>query len=207
MTKKKKLKTKALAKPLTTDEVSQVLQNLLDTNNQQKQATKDLQEQLAKLHAKQSDEENRQAINKNLEKLFRLREQESQFELMNAFIERQQPVVKEMALRTAEEYGCQTQLEKSLATTVAHAYMRYVDCSRRLKNELECENITSNRNRYIEIMSKQVDRAHRQYLSSIQSLKLLKAPAVNMKVNVDTAYMANQQQFNATKEHDSNTTT
>jgi hypothetical protein len=105
-----------------------------------------------------------------------------------------------MTEQTIEEYDCQTEIEKSLASVIVGAYVRYIDNSRRLNNELECENITRERNVYIANLSKQVDRAQRQYLSAVMTLKQIKAPTIEMSIKAQTAFISQNQQINSQTE-------
>ena len=46
------------------------------------------------------------------------------------------------------------------------------------------------------MLSKERDRAHRQYLSTIMTLKQLKAPAIEMNIKAKTAFVSQNQQIN-----------
>ena len=130
-------------------------------------------------------------------------ENESRFNLISTFSDTLQPLIRKLTTDIEKEYNCTTSLEKSLVGTIVNAYARILDNSRRLNAELECNNITSNRNKYISNLSVQVDRANRQFLNSILALKQLKAPAVKMNIKADTAFVAQNQQVNQKENNES----
>jgi hypothetical protein len=107
--------------------------------------------------------------------------------------------VKELAKQIIKDYGCATGIEKALASDIAHSYIKTLDNSRRLNNEFNCENLTKTRNEYISILSKQTDRAHRQFLSGLMILKQLKAPAIELNIRANTAFVSQNQQINVDK--------
>jgi hypothetical protein len=82
---------------------------------------------------------------------------------------------------------------------MVNAYIRVLDNSRRLNNELNGQNITPNRNIYIANLSKQIDRANRQYISALLTLKQLKSPNVEMNIKTNNAFISNNQQINVNK--------
>ena len=66
------------------------------------------------------------------------------------------------------------------------------------------EYISDERTRYLGYLSKQMDRAHRQYLSALMTLKQLKAPAIEMNIKTKNTFVAQNQQINATQPTESN---
>jgi len=48
--------------------------------------------------------------------------------------------------------------------------------------------------------SKEVDRAHRQFMMAITTLKQMKSPTPQINVRTNTAFVAQNQQVNAVKE-------
>ena len=128
--------------------------------------------------------------------LIRIFENESHAGLMESFNEQYRMLSKEMAETMIKEFDCSNEAEKSLVGLIVSAYIRVLDNSRRLNNELECKNITQNRNTYIANLSKQVDRANRQFLSALMTLKQIKLPQVEMNIKANTAFISNNQQIN-----------
>jgi len=116
---------------------------------------------------------------------------------METFSEQYRGLAKQLTTEIINQYDCKTEVEKSLASTITASYVRYLDNSRRLNNELQCKDITKNRNVYIANLSKQTDRVHRQYLSSLMTLKQLKSPQIEMNIRANTAFVSQNQQINS----------
>lgn len=97
-----------------------------------------------------------------------------------------------------KEYDCKTTTEKMLAETIAGAHARIIQYSRRLNNFANVDGITELSTPYYALWSKEVDRAHRQMMTAIITLKQLKSPTLNVSINAKTAFVAENQQINAT---------
>ncbi len=116
-----------------------------------------------------------------------------------SFNEEYRALTKEFSTKVINEYSCVTALEKAFAEIIANAYVRILDNSRRLNNELSCKDITPNRNNYIANLSKQLDRTHRQLTSAVFSLKQLKQPQIEVNVKAINAFVSQNQQINVNK--------
>jgi uncharacterized protein (DUF736 family) len=119
---------------------------------------------------------------------------------MESFTEQYQMLGREMTETMIKEFDCSNEAEKALSELAVNAYIRVIDNSRRLNNQLEATDITHNRNVYIENLSKQIDRANRQYISALMTLKQLKAPQIEMNIKANTAFISNNQQVNVNKD-------
>lgn len=142
----------------------------------------------------------KQELSKMSLDLFRSLELETQANLMESVDENYRSLAKDLTSKIIIENNCTKTEEKMLAEVMVGSFIRYIDNSRRLNNEYNCTNITTNRNNYIAILSKQVDRANRQYLSSLMALKQLKSPNIEMNIKTQNAFVSNNQQINVTKE-------
>jgi len=116
--------------------------------------------------------------------------------LMDTFDSYYKGLSRELCSQIIKEYQCTTNLEKTLVEVIVNSFIRIIDNSRRLNNEFDCKNITPNRNVYISILSKQVDRANRQYLNALIALKQLKSPSIEMNIKTNTAFISHNQQIN-----------
>ena len=127
-------------------------------------------------------------------------ETETHIALTEGFPERLRGGAKEICKQFIHDFDCKNNAEKILAETAAIAFMRYLDGSRRLNGCMDVdEYISDGRTRYLGYLSKQMDRAHRQYLSTIMTLKQLKAPTIEMNIKTNTAFVSQNQQINATQ--------
>lgn len=135
-------------------------------------------------------------LNKRIYSIVMGFEVETHAALMEAFSSQYRGMAKELSSQIIKEYSCTTHIEKMLAEVVVGAFIRFIDNSRRLNNELECTTINENRTKYITILSKQADRSHRQYLNSLAMLQQIKAPTIQMNIKTNTAFVTQTQQFN-----------
>jgi hypothetical protein len=122
-------------------------------------------------------------------KILRTLENDSHCAMMESFNENNRIPVFEMTNDLIKELNCTTEIEKSLASTVVMSYMRFLDNSRRLNNEYETGQISDLRNKYIDNLSKQIDRAYRQYITSLVTLQQIKAPKLELTVKTKNAFI------------------
>ncbi len=128
--------------------------------------------------------------------LLRIFENDSHVGLMETFTEKYQMLSREMTETMIKEYNCTNEAEKALAELAVNAYIRVIDNSRRLNNMLEMRETTQLINGYFSILSKQIDRANRQFISALLTLKQLKSPQIEMHIKSNTAFIAQNQQIN-----------
>jgi hypothetical protein len=53
-------------------------------------------------------------------------------------------------------------------------------------------------------MSKELDRANRQFITALTTLKQMKTPSIEINVTAKTAFVGKNQQFNANKSNNEN---
>lgn len=107
----------------------------------------------------------------------------------------------EMINQLIAEYDCNTATEKMLAQTAGWAYCRMIEYSYKLNGVTRQEFISHEKNGLYSLLSKEVDRATRQYLMAINTLKHFKQPPLNVTLKTNNAFVAQNQQINSsTKE-------
>ncbi len=143
---------------------------------------------------------NKDEFQKNVSAVMYGYESETHIALLESFSERFRGGIKEICKQFIVDFDCKTNSEKILAETAAVAFGRYMDASRRLNNCLDFNNETfPDKNTYLSMLSKERDRSHRQYLSTISMIKQLKAPNIEMNIKTNTAFVSQNQQFNVPK--------
>lgn len=140
--------------------------------------------------------DNKKELGENTLNLWRNYETEYFVGLMESVDEKYRGMVKEISSSIKEEMGIVAELERMLVETCVASFIRYIDNSRRLNNELNGRDITQNRNQYIANLSKQIDRSHRQFMDAYITLKQFKNPPVGLKINATNAFLSNNQQVN-----------
>lgn len=92
-----------------------------------------------------------------------------------------------------KEHDCQTSSEKATAELVAVNYIRTLEIERRMTAYLAINSLTEVGIKYLAIMSKELDRANRHYLTSIQVLRNLKQLPFQLTLKANTAVIGQNQ--------------
>lgn len=108
-------------------------------------------------------------------------------------------LVIELCNQLMAEYECKTSSEKMLAQTAAWAYCRMLEYSAKLNGLTRQEYLSNEKNGYYSMLSREVDRCARQYLSAINTLKHFKQPPVTVTFKAQNAFVAQNQQINSDK--------
>lgn len=103
----------------------------------------------------------------------------------------------QMAKDLIAEHDCKTTTEKMLAQTAALAYCRMIEYGDKLNGLMRMEFISNEKNGFYSLLSREVDRCTRQYLTAINTLKHFKQPTLNVTFKADNAFVAQNQQINS----------
>jgi hypothetical protein len=99
----------------------------------------------------------------------------------------------EFSRQLQKEHDCQTPSEKSLAEVTALNYIRILESQRKINNYMQMGTITDNGAKFLKIMSQELDRAHRHYLTSLQTLKSIKQPPMQLNIRTNTTVVGQNQ--------------
>jgi hypothetical protein len=91
------------------------------------------------------------------------------------------------------EYNCKGISEKATAELVAINYCRTLEIQRRVNNLLGKDGLSRIDLEFFSLLSKELDRCNRHYLSAIQTLKIIKQPQLQLNIKTDTAILGNNQ--------------
>lgn len=94
-------------------------------------------------------------------------------------------------LRT--EFNCQTPSENATAELATINFIRTMDIQKRITAYLEKGTIDKIGSKFIELMSLELDRANKHFLTSINSLKTIRQPTYNFSFNAQTAVIGQNQ--------------
>ncbi len=119
--------------------------------------------------------------------------------LLQTVGERYKGFLLEMCRQITEEYSCATASQKALAQMAASAYVRSLEYGDKLNGQIGINWHDKALNAYTAILSKEVDRAYRQFVSAMTLLKQMKAPELSVNIKTNTAFVAQNQQINANK--------
>jgi hypothetical protein len=104
-----------------------------------------------------------------------------------------------MTRQIEKDYDCNIAAEKSLAEVITMAYIKMVDSSRMFTDWSENKGSMKMKDRigYLEVMSRQTDRACRQFLAGLAMLKQLKQPPLEVTIKTRNTFVAQNQQINS----------
>ncbi len=122
---------------------------------------------------------------------------DTHYELANTVREGIRPLVLDFARKLVKEYDCQTVSEKATAEVVVMSYARILEFTRVMNRVVRLEGITHEINSLYGMVSKELDRANRHFVTALSTLRQIKAPQIGVKVNAKTAFIGGNQQFNA----------
>ena len=94
-----------------------------------------------------------------------------------------------------QEYRCDSSSKKAVAEMATSAFIRYLKSIQHLNSVID----TSGYHSYISTLSKEIDRAHRQFISLIALLKQLSSPEIALKINTKNTFISQNQQVNIGK--------
>lgn len=113
--------------------------------------------------------------------------------LVTGVSEEYRTFVNDFSKKLQLENDCQKESEKSLAHITALNYVRIMQIQARIKAYLSKGSVTDTGVGYLNVMSKELDRAERHYLTSLQALRILKMPQMEVNIRTQTAIVGQNQ--------------
>lgn len=107
-----------------------------------------------------------------------------------------QPKIAEFVKTLIIEYDCQTSLERSLCEVIAISHGRLISTSKLMNEDFNLHYPSKEKIQYLSILSKELDRENRNYLTAINTLIEIKSPKMTINVNTENAFLSQNQQFN-----------
>ncbi|MFC1727568.1 hypothetical protein ACFL0Y_03525 [Patescibacteria group bacterium] len=92
-----------------------------------------------------------------------------------------------------KEYDCLTPSEKSMTEIIALNFVRTLEIQHRIDSYLNIGSITDMGVKYLGVLSKELDRAQRHYLASLDALKTFKTPPLGVSIKTQTAIVGQKQ--------------
>lgn len=108
----------------------------------------------------------------------------------------------EFSRNLQKEYDCKSQGEKSMAEIVALNFARVLMIQDKVNSYLGIGSITDMGVRYLAVASKELDRAQRHYLASLQALKMLRTPPIEVSIRTQTAIVGQNQMVQTNNQND-----
>jgi len=209
MTKKTKQKTvnkqafvkkenKAIGTKMTVEEVKDFLNRMTYVDCDPDQIMKKLSEDLLpRIKAHNANEKVIKETTETAYKAMMVYGLDTQYPLAETVNKSYRPLAIEFSRQLIQEFDCKTPSEKALAQIVVNAYLRVIDNSKRFNNCYEAgEYLSKERTNHLSVMSKQLDRANRQFITALTTLKQIKMPSLAISVKTKAAFVAQNQQLN-----------
>lgn len=102
-----------------------------------------------------------------------------------------------------KEYACDRPSEKALIDIVVNSYIKKLSLSNKMGGNQKY--LGSEHDGYRNYLSKEIDRAHRQFLSALETLRIIKQPPIKVNLKTENAYIAQNQQINRAKAESNDT--
>lgn len=154
-------------------------------------------EYLPRIGAK--DNSKKQEMNEKISELSLAFSSETGYMLMKAVNEEHRGLALQMKRDLQEEFACKTVSEKMLVDLMVNAYIKKLRYSDKMEHNQQY--IGHKYDSYRGYLSKEIDRAYRQFLSALETLKFMKQPAMKVNIKTNTAFVGENQQFNTKVEN------
>lgn len=192
LSNKQKFKTEAITKKYTLEEIRR---SYLATAQDIFSADKKLEDFERRRRVKPSGDKN---LKKELVNILTAFELDTHFALAQTTSKKYKTLAVEFCEQIIQEYDCRTSSEKALAEIIAGAFVRQLSCAERLNSAITVDFLNKERNAFMAILSKELSRATRSYITALLTLKQMKSSPVKLNVKATTAFIAQNQQINAT---------
>lgn len=188
--------------PMTADEVESKILSLVTYPYDPRHILTELGKLLpVYLHGPAEEKEkSEESVNKHTQEALMALGTESHLPLAISVSERFRPFAIAFIRQLREEYSCTTVSEKALGDATVNAYIRVLEFSSIVHRMTTDKYTSGDQNGFYGIASKELDRAHRQFVTALTLLKQFKNPPVDITVKAKAAFIAQNQQINATTE-------
>jgi len=113
--------------------------------------------------------------------------------LLNSIPELHKVFALEFSKNLQNEYKCISPSEKSLAELITLNFVRTLAVQSKIQNLFGNNGLSKLDIQYLAILSKELDRAERHYLTSLQALRMLKMPLLTVNIKTQTAIVGQNQ--------------
>lgn len=98
----------------------------------------------------------------------------------------------DMMRQLQKEYNCTLPSEKATTELITLSFVRILELQRRINGYIN-DSMSKTDISYFAVLSKELDRANRQYLSALHTLRMLKQPSLNVNIKTNTAIVGQNQ--------------
>jgi hypothetical protein len=113
--------------------------------------------------------------------------------LVTGVSEEYRTFVNDFSKKLQLENDCQKESEKSLAHITALNFVRIMQIQAKIRSYLSKDSVTDIGVGYLNVMSKELDRAERHYITSLNELRSMRMPKLSMSIKTNTAVVGSNQ--------------
>lgn len=190
---------KSILVPFSIEDAKRVAIDSLQVGSVHTHALKELAEKQIPQYMK--DKKQTDAMSENLDKVSLALSLESGHALVESVSKRFRGFAIQMKTDLEKEFECKSASEKALVDQAVNAHIRKLSYSKLMEGHKEPEWLSHEKVAFLNFYSKEVDRAHRQFLSAIETLRFMKQPAMKVNIKTNTAFVGENQQFNTKVEN------
>jgi len=187
----------SIVKKMTAKEAEDFMNEIVCVGIEPDRIMQELREDLLpKIRAGKDSKKDRERTTENISKALIISGLDNHYPLAETVEQRYRPLVIEFARGLVQEYNCQTPSEKALAQVVVGAYARILEYSRSLQACGRTDWFSHERNGFYSMLSKELDRANRHFVTALTTLKQIRTPSLHINVRTKAAFVAQNQQLN-----------
>jgi len=192
-----KKEDRAIVKKISVEEAKDFLQQCVTVDCDPDRIMEELSEDLLpKIKSGKAGKKVYEKINKAVFKALMIYGLDTHYPLAETVDEKYRPLAIEFSRQLVKEYNCQTSSEKALAEVIVNAYARILNYSQILNTCRKIDWLTNEKITYYSMISKELDRANRQFVTALITLKQFKTPSLEVNVKTKTAFISQNQQLN-----------
>ena len=95
-----------------------------------------------------------------------------------------------------DEFGCKKPSERALVDQIVNSHIRKITYSKLMGTCNDPKYLSHEKVALLNFYSREVDRAHRQFISALETLKFMKQPSLKVSIKTNNAFVGENQQFN-----------
>jgi len=192
-----KKENRAIVEKMTIEEAKDYINQMFHIDDEPKQIMKELSEDLLpQIRAGKANKKVHEKTTEAVSKALMVYGLETHYPLAVIINKQYRPLVMEFSNQLIQEYSCQTSGEKALVQVIVIAYTKILEYSQCLYTCRKIDWFSNEKISYYSMISKELDRANRQFITALTTLKQIKTPSLEINVKTKTAFVAQNQQLN-----------
>lgn len=140
-------------------------------------------------------------VSKNIDNVSLAFSQESGQALAESIEPRYRGFALQLRNDLKKEFDCKSASEIALVDQIVNSHIRKISNSKLIESHNKPEWLSQEKIALLNFYSHETDKAHRQFISALETLKFIKQPALKVSVKTNNAFIGDKQQFNTKVEN------